>query len=150
MTQFIHNPAGKQNWEKTSLFEIWSFPQSEFIILTNCVLKLNFSITHCPSFHSNPSFPEVSHRTQLTPVHPWITLSKSTPNTLLLEYKHVDDTWYFSGPLCACTLFALALSLCLHFLSFAPFCSLLTLSTHSSFHKLALVFVFKSACGFTQ
>jgi len=55
----------------------------------------------------------------------------------------------FQGPSVLPSL-SLSLSLCLHFLSFARLCSLLTLSTHSSLHKLALVFVFKSACGFTK
>ncbi len=46
-----------------------------------------------------------------------------------------------SGPLCACAPTALSMP------SFPLVCSA---STHSSFCKLALVFVFKSACGFTK
>lgn len=57
---------------------------------------------------------------------------------------------FFRAPPCLLSFslslsFFLSLSLCLHFLSFALLNSLLTLSTHSSFCKLALLFVFKSA-----
>lgn len=88
---------------------LWLFSHSESIIFTNCASKvLFFYHTHCQSFHSfpNPYFPSVSRRTLLThsctPInHAFEKHSKHTPSLTLM---HADDTWYFSGPLCACSI----------------------------------------------
>lgn len=67
-------------------------------------------------------------------------LSKNTHICTLMTHD------IFRTPPCLLSFFlSLSFSLSLHFLSFALLNSLLTLSTHSSFCKLALLFVFKSA-----
>lgn len=135
---------------QNSLEFLKTFPQFEFRIFTSFVLKLK--ITHIVSLptlillflKSHTEFSSLTYSLMYT--HKSRFQKAHQTHSLVLTFTQMTDD-IFQGP----SVPALPLlSLCLHFLSFALLYSLLTLSTHSSFCKLALVFVFKSACGFTK